>query len=79
MICNVQEASAAGTKLVLYVPFCECMSPDMQQSFALPVGSLSERGEYYITMYSHSPVNKLLRLGLKSCISHHLCSNELVL
>ena len=39
VISNTQEASAAGTKLVLYVPFCHCMSLD---GCALAVGGLSE-------------------------------------
>ena len=40
---NVQEASEAGTKLVLNVPFC--MSPNVQHSSAFAVGSLSEIGD----------------------------------
>jgi len=38
LIWNVQEASAAGTKLVLDVPFCECVSPDVQHHSVLAVG-----------------------------------------
>ena len=56
VIWNIQEA---GTKLVLYVPFCECVSPDVQHSSSLVVGGLSEIGGCYIAMHCHSPVNKL--------------------
>jgi len=38
MIWNVHDYSAAGTKLVLYVPFYEWVSPDAQHSSALAVG-----------------------------------------
>jgi len=58
VIWNVQEASAADTKLVLYVPFCKCVSPDVQHSSALAVGGFSEIGGYYVTVNSHSPVGK---------------------
>jgi len=53
---NVQEASAARTKLALFVSFCVCMSPD---SSALAIASLLEIGIYYITMHCCSPVKKL--------------------
>ena len=42
MIGNVQEAIAVGTKLVLYVPFFEGVSPDAQHSSTLAVGGLSD-------------------------------------
>ena len=48
VISNVQEASTAGTKLMLYIPFFECVSQDVQHSSALAVGGLSERGYYQI-------------------------------
>ena len=46
------EASAVETKLVLIVP---CVLPDVQHSSALALGSLSERGGYYMTMHWHNP------------------------
>ena len=59
VIWNVQEASAARTKLVLYVPFCKCVSPDVRHSSSFAAGSLSVRNSgYYIPMHCHSPVGK---------------------
>jgi len=34
VIWNIQEASAAGTKVVLYVPFFKCVSPEVMHSSA---------------------------------------------
>ena len=51
VIWNVQDASATGTKLVLYVPVFEWVSSDVQHNFALARG-------YYITMHCHSPAGK---------------------
>ena len=63
VIWNVQEDSVAGIKLALYIPFCECLSPDAHHDFALGVGGLSDIWVYYITMHCHSPVDMLLHVS----------------
>jgi len=44
MMWNVEEASVAGIKLALYVPCCECVSPDMHHSSAVTLDGFLERG-----------------------------------
>jgi len=54
----MQETSAGGSKLVVFVPFFEWVSPEVQHSSIFTVGGLLEIGRYHMTMHCHSPVEK---------------------
>ena len=59
---NVQETLGAGTKPVLYVPFCKCKLSGVNYSSSLITDGLSETeggGGLFTTMHYHSPVEKL--------------------
>ena len=62
VIWNIQEASTAARKLMLYVIFFECVRPDVYNHSALAVVGLSKIGEYYITLHCHSPVSQIIRV-----------------
>jgi len=78
-IWTVQETSATGQKLVfMRWYFLAHVTTHTAQLCTCCGWFIRERGSYYITVYCHSPVEKLLWLGLKSCMSHHLYTYEKV-
>jgi len=55
---HLHQPSAGGRKLVIHVPFYECVSLGVQHSSALAVVSLSENSNI-IQKYCHSSIGQL--------------------